>query len=75
MSEASGASKVEISRAWTFDGEDEGMLHIELAAGDETLIVNLKAARNPRMFEFIMKHATINDRAATVKKAQDSRSD
>ena len=60
MSDTSGAPQVDVRRAWTYDGEDEGTLHIELAGGDETLNVTLKAARNPRMFEFITKHATIN---------------
>jgi len=50
---AAGTLQVEVRRAWQYDGEDEGTLHIELAAGNETLNVNLKAARNPRMFEFI----------------------
>jgi hypothetical protein len=59
VSEASGGAQVEVRRAWNYDGEDEGTLHIELAAGGESLNVNLKAARNPRMFEFIMKHATV----------------
>ena len=61
MSEASGTgtSQIEVRRAWKYEGEDEGMVHIELTAGDESLRVNLKAARNPRMFDFIMKHATV----------------
>jgi len=67
VSEAPGTSQVEVRRAWQYDGEDEGTLHIELAAGNETLNVNLKAARNPRMFEFIAKHATITTEARPGK--------
>jgi len=67
VSEAPGTSQVEVRRAWQYDGEDEGTLHIELAAGNETLNVNLKAARNPRMFEFITKHATITTEARPGK--------
>lgn len=70
MSAAAGTSQIEVRRAWTYEGEPEGMLHIELAAGDETLSVNLKAARNPRMFEFIAKHATIATESRPAKKAQ-----
>jgi hypothetical protein len=43
------------------------MLHIELAAGDETLNVNLKVARNPRMFEFIAKHAEVTTEPRPIK--------
>lgn len=67
MSEAPGTSQVGISRAWRYDGEDESILHIELAAADETLHVNLRAGRNPRMFEFITKHATITTEARPAK--------
>ena len=70
MSEASDGSKVEVGRAWTYQGEDEGTLHIQLVSGGETLNVNLKAARNPRMFEFIMRHATITTEPRPVKEAQ-----
>ncbi len=67
MSEAPGTSQIEIRRAWKYNGEDEGIVHIELAAGGESLKVNLKAARNPRMFEFIMKHATVTTEARPAK--------
>jgi hypothetical protein len=70
MSEAPGTSTVEVRRAWQYSGEDEGLLHIELAAGDETIQVNLKAARNPRMFEFIMQHATVTTEARPAKAAK-----
>ncbi len=70
MSEASGTSRVEVRRAWQYEGEDEGMLHIELAAGDATLDVHLKAARNPRMFEFIMKNAEVTTEARPAKEAK-----
>jgi len=74
VSETSGASQVDVRRAWTYDGEDEGTLHIELAGGEETLNVTLKAARNPRMFEFIMKHATITTEPKPVREPR-TRSD
>jgi hypothetical protein len=67
VSEASGTSQIEVRRAWKYDGEDEGMVHIELAAGGESLNVNLKSARNPRMFEFIMKHATVTTEPRPAK--------
>jgi hypothetical protein len=67
VSEAPGTSQIEVRRAWKYDGEDDGMVHIELAAGGESLNVNLKAARNPRMFEFVMKHATITTEPRPAK--------
>jgi hypothetical protein len=67
MSEAPDTSQIAVRRAWRYDGEDEGMLHIELAAGDETLNVNLKVARNPRMFEFIAKHAEVTTEPRPIK--------
>ena len=72
MSETPGASQVEVRRAWKYEGEDEGIVHIELAAGEASLNVNLKAARNPRMFEFIMKHATITTEPRPVREPRTS---
>jgi len=69
VSEGQGTSSVEIRRVWRFEGEDETSLHIELAAGDETLPVHLKVGRNPRMFEFIAKHATVATEPRPAKAA------
>ena len=70
MSETPSTSQIEVRRAWKYDGEDEGMVHIELAAGGESLNVNLKAARNPRMFDFVMKHATVTSEARPAKESK-----
>jgi len=72
VSEASGTSKLEIRRAWKYTGEDEGSVHIELAAGDETLNVHLKGARNPRLVEFILKNATVATEERPAKEAKDT---
>ena len=67
MSEAQGMSHVEVRRAWKYVGEEEGNVHVELASGDDTLHVNLKQARNPRMYEFIVNHAEITTEARPPK--------
>jgi hypothetical protein len=67
VSEAQGMSHVEVRRAWKYTGEEDGIVHIELASGDETMNVNLKQARNPRMYEFIVGHADITTEARPPK--------
>ncbi|MEJ7629638.1 MAG: hypothetical protein WKF54_08610 [Nocardioidaceae bacterium] len=71
MSEEQHASPVEITRAWKFHHEADGNVHIELAAGGEKLNVNLKQARNPHMYEFVVKHATITTEARPVKEPKE----
>jgi hypothetical protein len=72
VSETPGTAQIEVRRAWKYAGEDEGVVHIELAAGGESLNVNLKAARNPRMFEFILKHATITTEQRPAKEPKNA---
>lgn len=67
MSDAT--TPIEVRRAWKFDGEEDGLVHIELAAGGETLNVKLKSARNPRMVDFIVKHATVTTEPRPAKES------
>jgi hypothetical protein len=71
VSETEGTSQVAVQRAWKYEGEQEGIVHIELAAGGETLNVNLKQGRNPRMYDFILKHATISTETRPAKESTD----
>lgn len=59
MSEAPGAAPVEISRVWKYTGEGEGVVHLQLRAGDDVVNINLRKSRNPRLFEFVVGHASI----------------
>lgn len=72
MSQGQDTSPVEISRVWKFEGEGDGVVHIELSAGGEQLSVNLKQGRNPRMYEFIVKHADIATEARPAKEPSES---
>lgn len=71
MSQGQDTAPVEIARVWRFEGEGDGVVHIELAAGDEKMNVNLKQARNPRMYEFVVKHATIATEARPAKEPKE----
>jgi hypothetical protein len=72
VSEAAGTSKLEIRRAWKYKGEEEGSVHIELASGDHTLHVHLKAARNPRMVEFIVQNTDVRTEERPAKETKTS---